>query len=158
MKHQMILLNIFHTHNQIALLVYEFNHFFKFITFIIYFMSTPAILVSLYLSFHRESTLVLKYFIAFILVFSLTLVVIMNIMSSWITRAAHRPRNILLSYLAKHRNIPLILRLKLHTYVERLSGPDIGFYCLHLFPINSWELFQYFYISGMNMLLIMGYF
>ena len=28
-------------------------------------------------------------------------------------------------------------------FIDRLSGPDIGFYCLDLFPMNNYEFTEY---------------
>ncbi|CAG2110852.1 unnamed protein product, partial [Medioppia subpectinata] len=52
-----------------------------------------------------------------------------------ISKAAHKPRPLLYSYLARNPKIPLRLRLKTLALIERLCGPAIGFYCYDLSTI-----------------------
>ncbi|CAG2109903.1 unnamed protein product, partial [Medioppia subpectinata] len=49
-----------------------------------------------------------------------------NVLSIWITSAAHKPSLVLYSYLAKDIEIPSHLRLKIQIFIKRLCGPDIG--------------------------------
>ncbi|CAG2172314.1 unnamed protein product [Oppiella nova] len=34
------------------------------------------------------------------------------------------------------------LKIKILAFIEKLSGPDIGFYCYDLFPMNNYELYR----------------
>ena len=34
-------------------------------------------------------------------------------------------------------------KLKFERFIERLSGPEIGFYCFNLFPINPYNFSDY---------------
>ena len=62
-----------------------------------------------------------------------------------INLAAHKPYKIMFTYMNRKRyRVPLRNRLKSMSFIERLSGPPIGYYCYDLFPVNSWELYQSF--------------
>ena len=47
-------------------------------------------------------------------------------------------------------------RLKLLSFIEKLSGREIGFYCYDLFPMNNYEFYQYLYICGSNYFLFLS--
>ena len=55
--------------------------------------------------------------------------------------SAHRPLRALHHYMAQNENMGngFRTRMKLMRFIERLSGPEIGFYCLNLFPLNSYH-------------------
>ena len=74
-------------------------------------------------------------------------------MSAWVNKGAHKSYPVLFSHLTQ-RYMPLWLRIKLMAFIERKSGPDIGFYCYDLFPMINYEFYQYIYICGQNYLRI----
>ena len=93
---------------------------------------------------HRKDTKLLGRISSIILVFSgLSTVFAMNIMCSMVSTAAHKPYDMQYSIITK--NIPMSFRQrwKLLLFIEKLSGPEIGFYCLDWFPMNSVMLFNY---------------
>ena len=135
------------------------NHFFSYLIFIVYYVATPGLQILIYATYHKDYNILTRiYFIILVITIDLA-VIMMNVMSIWITTYAHKPYNLLYSYLTQSRlTIPVKHRLKIQTFIERLSGPDIGFYCYDLFPMNNYEFYQYVYISGLNYFLLISFF
>jgi len=151
-----LLMRAIREHNVYIKLTREFNTFFSWITFIIYYITTPGFLICLYAMHHKDTKLYTRIFFAFLVFVCFVSTVFMNIMSTWITKAAHKPQALVYKYQAKTPKIPTKCKLKIHSFIERLSGPSIGFYCYDLFPMDNWEFYQFLYISGSNYVLLMN--
>ena len=65
-------------------------------------------------------------------------------LSAQVSRAAHQSYPLINSISVKHKN-KLSIRdtFKVMSFIEKLSGPVIGFYCYQLFPMNSYEFYEY---------------
>ena len=137
----------------------DWNHLFRCITFVVYFVATPGLQMAFYGAHHSQTTLLGKIFYLIIGSSCLSAAVMMNLMSTWISKAAHKPYNNLYSYLVRRKRVfPIWHRIKIMAFIEDISETDIGFYCLNLFPMTNFEFFQYLYIFGKNYFLIMGLF
>ena len=118
------------------------NGFFFVLLFIIYYLATPGALITINIVLSNETPLVIRsglmtYAIAvFMIIFSI------NLLSSRINLVARKPMKHLFQYLVENQ-MQFKCRLKTMSLIERLSGPDIGFYCLDLFPMNSYEFYLF---------------
>ena len=161
LKHSNInlLMNAIEEHNYVEIMTKKFNHFFRMITFIIYYIATIGFQL-MFFAIHKKDIKILGRIGATTIFGTCFWVVLfMNIMSIWVNKAAHKPYYKLYSIINKH-GIPMRFRQhwKLLSFIEKLSGPPIGYYCYNLFPMNNWEFYQYLYIAGTNYILIMGLF
>ena len=75
------------------------------------------------------------------------MVALTNLSSEYIIKAAHRPLSFLNNFIAQNKNIPLGTRIITTKFIERLSGPVIGFYCYDLFAMTSYKFTEYIYDS-----------
>ena len=161
LKHSNInlLMNAIEEHNYVEIQTKKCNHFFRMITFIIYYIATIGFQIMFYGIHNKDSTPFGRVSCATIFFTCFWAVVFMNIMSTWIISAAHKPYYKLYSIL-QNRGICMRFRhhWKILSFVEKLSGRPIGYYCYDLFPMNNWEFFQYLCISASNYTLIMGLF
>ena len=161
LKHSNInlLMNAIEEHNYVEIMTKKFNHFFRMITFIIYYIATIGFQIMFYGIHNKNSTPFGRVGAATIFFTCFWAVVFMNVMSTWVNNAAHKPYYKLYSILHK-RGIRMRFRhhWKLLSFVEKLSGRPIGYYCYDLFPMNNWEFYQYLCIAGSNYILIMGLF
>ena len=151
-----LLLNAFKEHNFIEILNNNINHTFKHFIIILYFIATPGFEMVLFCVHDKRQTLIGKLFAASIFTSCFTAVFIMTMISARISKAAHKSYPLLFSYMIRNR-IPLQRKLKILSFIEKLSGPDIGFYCYNLFPMNSYEFYQFLYICGCNYILIISF-
>ena len=146
-------------HNYIEVLTKRLDHFFRVMIFIIYYIATIGFQIILFVVHNPKSTPTGRIIDAFIFCTCFWAVVMMNIMSTKIITAAHKPYSRLYSFITnKTIRMTFRQRWKLLSFMEKLSGRQIGFYCYDLFPMNNWEFYQYLYISGLNYFLIMKLF
>ena len=66
----------------------------------------------------------------------------LNLITSQITRIAHKPRELFHEYLL-HNTVTFNQKIRIIAFIESLSGPDIEFYCLDLFPMTNFEFYLY---------------
>jgi len=152
-----LLMNAIIEHNVYEKKVKDFNHLFRYVTFILYYLVTPGFQIALYVIHHKESEIFARIFASFGVIICFSAVIAMNVMSAWISKSAHKPYPLLYSFLArKQPKISLRFRLKIMSFIDYLSGPEIGIYCYDLFPMNNYEFYQYIYISGLNYILLMS--
>ena len=59
-----------------------------------------------------------------------------------VTTWAHSPR-VNMYKLSRMKRVKVLYKLKALAFIEKLSGPDIGFYCYRLYPMNNHQ----FYVS-----------
>ena len=105
----------------------------------------PCLNTLVYLSHAPGTTPIMQFFAtAIIFVICLTNFIVFHLCSS-ITTCAHKPQNYLYKNLLskKRGGIPLIIQFKILRFIERLSGPEIGFYCYDLFPMTSYHFTDY---------------
>ena len=154
-----LLMNAIVEHNYMERLIRHINDLFRAWIFIIYYIMTFAVEMFLYVS-HKEDVLLIGRIVAIlILIIFVVFISYLTMIASMATSAAHRPYSRCYSILLSKRiRLTFQQRLKLLSFTEKLSGPDIGFYCYDLFPVNSYELYQYICISGVNYFLIMSLF
>ena len=151
-----LLLNAFKEHDFIEILNNNINHTFKHFIFILYYIATPGFEMVLFSVHDKRQTLFGKIFSAFVFFICFSAVFIMTFVCSEIPKSAHKSYPLLFSFIHRNR-IPLKHKLKILSFIEKLSGPDIGFYCYNLFPMNSYEFYQFIYISAVNYILIMNF-
>ena len=161
LKHSNIklLLYAIEEHNYVEILTKKANLFFRIITFIIYYIGTIGFQLMLFCTHHKESTLIGRIISGFGYFTCFWAVLLVNAMSTGVIRSAHKSYSKLFSII-KNKRIRMTFRQhwKLLSFMEKLSGRQIGFYCYDLFPMNSYEFYQYLYIAGSNYILIMNLF
>jgi len=124
-------------HNEICLILEENNYFLSKMMLILYFITSITIDFQLYLASHPENLLFgISYgFFAFgtsTILFGLTSI------SASMSKSAHSPYKRLNAIMIK-RPIKIEDKLNMLNLIERLGGPDIATYCLHLFSLNMFE-------------------
>ena len=151
------LMNAICEHNYVECLTRDSNHFFRVITFIIYLIATIGFQIILF-GVHKSDTKPMGRIIAAFIFFTCFWAVVgMNVMSTWISTSARKPYSTIYSIINSRTRMSSIQRLKVLAFIEKLSGPDIGFYCLDLFPMNGINFAQYLYVCGANYFLILGF-
>ena len=112
------------------------------IVFILFYFASPTLMALLKISQGDNLNLIGKIFnvIVFIVIFGGCIVA--NLFSSRVRKASILPLKYLHRYMAENQ-LPTQQRLKTMEIIERLNGPDIGFYCYDLFPMNSNEFYEY---------------
>ena len=141
-----LLLSAITEHNSISKLTKELNEFFSLMIFILYYMASPTLMLLMYISHSKETVLVTRFVAIFVFVIVLLVVTSLTLFSSLISQSAEKPRKHLYKCFAQRilkKSLTQKKRLKVMAFVEKLSGPDIGFYCWDLFAMNNNQFFFY---------------
>ena len=156
-KHNNIraLKNVIWQHNIVSAQIHYIDGVFRFVVFILYYVGSPALMLLLYLSHSPETTKFLRPVFIFILSIVYFVVFYLNLTSSQISHAAVMPRNSMYKLLISGK-LKINERIKIMQFIEKLSGPDIGFHCWNLFPMNNYTFYQYVANCVLTYLLILG--
>ena len=109
----------------------------------------------IYQSFSDKSTIYLRivFFATFMqLVFVLY---VFNYTASSFSSATNNSRKYLYSFLCRNKT-SIKTRLKISSFIEKLSGPVIGFYCFKIFAFTNYEFYRYLAFVSINFFLIYG--
>ena len=151
------LMDLIEEHNYFSKMTADMNKFIRIIILAFYYIALPVLSVTFYMGHHKNTEMLTKILGFYFTLFELGAILLVTGFCTWIINAAHSPYNMLEMYLSKHTTrITISTRLKIMTYIERLFGPDIGFYCYDLFPMNSYEFYQMIAISVCNYFLLMS--
>ena len=129
-------------HNIVSKYTEELNNVFKYIIFILYYLDTLFLMFLLYISHANDTYFYFRFasIIVFVLIFVYNYSV--NLFSSLIMQSSSKPVSVLYQILSL-KGLTIRERLKIQSFIERLSESDIGFYCLDLFPMNEYEFYLY---------------
>ena len=120
----------------------DFNEYFKITNFIIYFSISPALMLDIRFITDENNPTIGKILGLLIFIIVYSFIFILMLINSQIIRSAHRPRKYFYGYLSR-KSLPFKQRMKINTFIEWLCGPNIGFYCMDWFPMNSFEFYKY---------------
>ena len=129
-------------HNTICKYIADINKFGSLVIFGLYYMIQPTYIMAMIIAESEEVEPFFKliFFSGTLIIFTIILLVTRYV--SRISELSRQPLNILFRFMSENR-LTLEERLKTMTYIDRLMGPDIGFYCLDLFPIDSYEFYLF---------------
>ena len=134
------------------------NEEMKYYIYILYKFVKPCFNVFVYLFFEPESKVITRIICGGIIVLIALLIFIMNYLCASVTAGAHKSQCTLYNtVLNKGQNISLRIRTKIMRFIERLSGPAIGFYCFDLFPMTSYYFTDYVLDSITSYILILKF-
>ena len=153
-----LLMNAIHEHNYVERLTRDINFLLSRGIFFMYYFFTFTSQLFLFIS-QREDTF-LSQRIAFLIcgIWYIFLILVMNLICNQISARAHKSYPSIFSIFKEDFRMSLKQRLKLWSFMEKLSGPQIGFYCYDLFAMNSKQFYEYITIYVSNYLLIISLF
>ena len=130
------LLNAILRHKSVEQTVHELNKMYNKMVFILYLASVPAIDIAVYMLHRGDTSIIMKLISLGVGVTAINSVFALNYTCAQIIKTAHKSRPLLYSFLIETK-LSIHQKLKIQHFLEHLSGADIGFYCLDLFPMNS---------------------
>ncbi len=142
-RNLVLLMDVFHRYNHLSELTLQYNKLFKYVLAVIYFLFTPVVNILVYMTV-SEVNYILRIFYALIaIVLSLT-VLNTNYISSSLSSSAHDFTSDLYSFLFNTRiSIAVQHRFKISSFIEKLCGPVIGYYCYDLFAFTNYEFYEF---------------
>ena len=158
-KNIRLLMNAIHEHNYVEILTRDINFLLSRLIFILYYILTLTSQLFLYISQREDTLLIHRIFFRFYGISYVLFLLAMNITCNQLCSRAHKSYPMLFLIIF-NENIRMSLkqRLKLWSFVEKLSGRQIGFYCYDLFAMNSNRFHHYLCIYVSNYILIVNLF
>jgi hypothetical protein len=136
-----LLMDVIHEHNYYSELTLECNKIFRYVLVTIYFLLTPLLDIGVYMTAF-EVNYVLRIFYAFLAIGVSLVIFIVNYISSSLSSSAHDFTADLYTFLTSKR-IPVQHKLKISSFIEKLCGPVIGYYCYDLFAFTNYEFYEF---------------
>jgi hypothetical protein len=141
-------------HNHYSELTLQFNKVFKYILAIIYFLSTPIFNILIYMTTYEVNSFLRILYALGAIVLSI-FIFITNYISSSLSSSAHDFTSDLYPFLSNNRIIiSLQYKLKICSFIEKLCGPVIGYYCYDFFPFTNYEFYKFIFYVFSNYLLM----
>ncbi len=136
-----LLMDVIHEHNYYSELTLECNKIFRYVLVTVYFLLTPLLDIGVYMTAF-EVNYVLRIFYAFLAIGVSLVIFIVNYISSSLSSSAHDFTADLYTFLTSKR-IPVQHKLKISSFIEKLCGPVIGYYCYDLFSFTNYEFYEF---------------
>ena len=130
------------THNKISVCADQLNSMFNYLIFILFYFAKIPLNGLLYISNDSNTNIYARIIMVVLLLVCVTVLFTVNLMSVSVSKWAHTSYKLMFGLLCITR-MPLECRTKIERFIERLSGPGIGFYCLNMFVINNYVFFGY---------------
>ena len=153
-----LLMNSILEHNSAERLTKNINDSNKYIIMVAYYMGTFVAEVIMYHVFQDKSTIIGQLLGIGVTISMTSFIPISFVMCTMISNDAHRSYSKLYTIINQDIGLTVRQRWRLLAFIETLSGPQIGFYCYDLFPMNSYKFYQYLLITGKNYFLLMELF
>jgi len=148
---------IINDHNSCCVILDRINRKLKFISVMLYYSAISSIDLVIILSLQEEVGTFNRILAFTATVLGALLLLIFTYSISLVPREAHRSYNKLCSLMVR-RPTEVVLKLKVLGLIEKLSGPNIGFYCSDLFPFTNYEFYLFVANCAKNFILYMGLF
>ena len=139
-----ILSRLFKVHHQIEQETNSLNKEMKHYIFVFYKIIKPCFNILVYISHSPQSSVILCTFATFEALLIGFILFGMHYLCAEVTTAAHKPQPLLYNtLLSGKQRLPFRVRMNISKFIERLSGPEIGFYCEDYFPMTSYNFSEY---------------
>ncbi|CAG2113838.1 unnamed protein product, partial [Medioppia subpectinata] len=122
------LLRAINEHNFVGQITSDFNKFFSKMIFIIYYLATPGFQIALFGTHKPDTSLLGRVIYGLVTGFCFAAVMQMNVMSTWISKEAHKSYPLLYAFLIRRR-FDLTKRLKVEWWTrmyDLLCYDEIG--------------------------------
>ncbi len=136
-----LLMDVIHKHNYYSELTLECNKIFRYVLVTVYFLLTPLLDIGVYMT-EFEVNYVLRIFYAFLAIGVSLVIFIANYISSSLSSSAHDFTADLYTFLTS-KTLSVQHKLKISTFIEKLWGPVIGYYCYDLFAFTNYEFYKF---------------
>jgi hypothetical protein len=136
-RHRTMFIKLIEKHRQITKNMFKLNKLMHGIMFTLITMYTSLLILGLYVSIDEKTSHITRIVFISLTILFVTLLFTVFSTSAVITRNAHKSRSLIHSFVVRSPTLKTRERLALDSFNGRLSGPDIGFYCLDMFAMNN---------------------
>ena len=129
-------------HNEVCISTEKLNNELKYIIFIMYKLTKPALNLCIYGMMASDFPILTRLCCLMIFVMLFILMFLLNMVCASVSSVAKKPLKTLHKCLLNLR-MSTKMRLEVMSFVEKLSQSEIGFTCLDVFPMNNNEFYEY---------------
>ena len=129
-------------HQKITVSVKQMNGIISYIFGFTYISCTPPMNILFFLGFNQGIHPIIRLIYVSVAVQIVLAIFILNFVASSFSATAHKSLDIMYKYLIKG-NLSSDSRLKINSFIEKLMGNTIGFYCFDLFALDNYRFYQY---------------
>ena len=129
-------------HNYCCMKTSQLNQTFSYLIVVMYIFAKPALNILVYITHSKGTHHYTRVAATNIFIVCLAAIFSVNFLCASVTSCAHKPLKQFYD-LYKRDGISIRLKLKVVAFMEKLSGPDIGFYCYDLYPMNNNQFYRY---------------
>ncbi|KAH7644892.1 uncharacterized protein LOC124499942 [Dermatophagoides farinae] len=150
-----MLYHILCEHNKICVEIHEYNRFWSKYIMQTYFLFVAIICYTSFQAFFTYNTYTVRTVMFAMTLEASYLLTRVSIAASRIANEAHASYGRLIR--VTFNKYPVELQIQLRMFIQRLSGPTIGFYCLDIFEITYSTYASIIAALGQNFLLIIDF-
>ena len=147
------LMKAYRNHTEVVKTLNLLNKMYKIVMFQIYFSVSPLIDYTIFIVTQKDTTFYLRLLCSSVGVNCFLMIFVLTYLCAGITKIAHNSRPLLYTFLLKTR-LSVNENMRIESFIERLSGPEIGFYCWDLFAMNNREFCDFFFQFIANYILV----
>ncbi|UXI20951.1 BLTX81 protein [Sarcoptes scabiei] len=147
--------NILVEHNSLCLKVFEYNKFWASYLMSTYFLLVSVICFSTFQAFFTDNIVSVRIFMSLVAMIAGLIITRISMSAAVMSNKAHEPYGKLIRI--TFEKYPVELQIQLRMFIQRTSGPTIGFYCLDVFEITYTTYASILAALGQNFLLIVDF-
>ena len=129
-------------HQKITLLVKKMNRVISYVFGFTYISCTPPMNILFFLGLQQHLHPLVRTIYLSVAIQIVLIIFLLNLMASSFSSMAHNSIDIMYKFLIKS-DLSFNTRIKISSFVEKLKGHTIGFYCFNLFALDNYRFYQY---------------
>ncbi|XP_027197681.2 uncharacterized protein LOC113792012 isoform X1 [Dermatophagoides pteronyssinus] len=142
-------------HNSLCLKVAEYNKFWSSHLMSTYFFLVAVICFSSFQAFFTANLVIVRLYMFGVALLAGYIITRISVSAAIMSNRAHEPYGRLIR--VTFEKYPVELQIQLRMFIQRTSGPTIGFYCLDVFEITYTTYASILAALGQNFLLIVDF-
>ncbi|KAH9511210.1 hypothetical protein DERF_009681 [Dermatophagoides farinae] len=142
-------------HNSLCLKVSEYNKFWSSHLMSTYFFLVAVICFSSFQAFFTANLVIVRLYMFGVALLAGYIITRISVSAAIMSNRAHEPYGRLIR--VTFEKYPVELQIQLRMFIQRTSGPTIGFYCLDVFEITYTTYASILAALGQNFLLIVDF-
>lgn len=128
-------------HNSYCITLAKLNKTYCLMLFVINKWAKPVLNLLIYISLAPNVNLTTRLSSSVIFIAIISVIFGGNYLCSAVTSVAHLPRNTLYETFKFKHKIPIKTKIRISSFIEKLTDSTIGFYCYKFYPITHYEMY-----------------
>ena len=132
--------NIIIEHDECSRIISKCNNHIKYLIGFVYYIGFPTLDIGILIAISDKSSFLIKLLFLFLVMEAGLIIFGLNLEAASLCKAAKSPY-VKLNSIIVSNTMNLNTRIKIMSYIEKFSGPEISISCFDFFPINNFEFY-----------------